>query len=229
MMIKEAGFSIIEILIVLTLIVIMSGVTLFYLNSHQRLYKADDQSLLIADILQEARQRALTQRETIRVEIDITDSIVRLIDENKPTTADDDRLLRQLSLKPETEVKIQHRSSEINENPPEPIPVPSAQFQQSVYTSSSNHRVGTFRFQSNGTVTNAGNNAIANGAVMTSATLHLWTPKPSDPDQFEVARALTIIGSTGSVRLWEYDPKLTQANKWKDSRRTGSYGGSSSQ
>ncbi len=83
------GFSLIELLIVLTLIMIMSGVSFFYFNTYQRLYKPDDQSLQIVDILQEARQHALTQRETIRVEVDITVNVVRLIDENTPITAND--------------------------------------------------------------------------------------------------------------------------------------------
>lgn len=220
-----AGFSVIELLIVLTVIALMSSFAVFYFNSHQRLYRADDQSLIIADILQEARQRSLTQRETLRVEIDKTDNIIRLIDENKPTTADDDQLLRQTALKPETELVMLQRASEISENPPEPTPVPSVQFKQSVYPASHNHNVSTFRFLSNGTVTDAGNDAIGGGAVTIGATIHVWTPKPTDPTIFEVARAITVIGSTGTVRLWEYDRSLSQTNKWKDSRRTGNYGG----
>ena len=222
---SESGFSLVELLIVISCILLMSGFAVFYMNSHQRLYKADDQALTITDILQEARQRSLTQRETIRVEIDKTDNIVRLIDENEPDSSNDDRLLRQITLKPETELVMLERPSEISVNPPEPLPVPTAQFQQSVYTPSHNHNVCTFRFRSNGTVTNAGNNSTGGGAGDGGATIHIWTPKISDPQKFELARAITVIGSTGSIRLWEYDRNLTQANKWKDSRRTGSYGG----
>src|ERR1044072_9714123 len=91
----ESGFSIVELLIVLLISSIMLAITGYYFVNHQKLYKPDDQALKIVDILQEARQRALTQRETVRVEIDLTDSIVRLVDENTPTTETDDREVRR--------------------------------------------------------------------------------------------------------------------------------------
>ncbi len=94
----QNGFSLVEILIVLTLIVLVGVSATYYLSGHQKLYKPDDQTLLIADILQEARQRSLTQRETLRVEIDLTENQIRLIDENSVTTSDDDEVLKTLSL-----------------------------------------------------------------------------------------------------------------------------------
>lgn len=227
------GFSLIELLVVLMLIMILSGVSFFYMNSYQRLYKPDDQSLQIVDILQEARQRSLTQRGTFRVEVDITANVVRLIDEgsgderarNIPPTVNNDSIIRQVSLLSNTEVRVDTRPDNIVYNPPEELPAPSALFRQSTYRFSPNNQVCTMRFLSGGTVVDAGNDNVGNGAVMRGVTLHVWSPTRNNPNVSEVARAITVIGSTGSIRLWEFNPASEEANKWQDSRRTGGLGG----
>lgn len=220
----ESGFSMIELLIVLVISSIMIAITGFYFYNHQKLYKPDDQALKIVDILQEARQRSLTQRECVRVEIDLTDNTVRLIDENTPSTAADDREIRRTTLLPQTDVKIQQRPDDISYNPPENLPAPSAVFTPSIYPPSTTHNVCTLRFQSTGTVVNAGTNATGSGAVITGMTLHIWSPKTSNPNEADIARAITVIGSTASIRMWEFDRTSTDANKWQDSRRTSAYG-----
>src|SRR5262245_48555700 len=69
---REAGFSLIELLTVVLVIFALGGLSLFYLVGHQKAYKPDDESLLITDVLQEARQRSLTERRTMRVEINLS-------------------------------------------------------------------------------------------------------------------------------------------------------------
>lgn len=222
---KQKGFSIIELIIVLAVLMVLVGVSFFYLSAHQKLYKPDDQSLIIIDFLQEARQRSLTQRETLRVEIDTTDNVIRLIDENASDTETDDNVLKENFLYFPNDVRMDRRPLEIENNPPEPLPVSNAAFSPSVYPPSGTNTVCTFRFQSNGTVVDAGNNATGNNASVAGATLHIWQPDVTNNNQSTIARAITIIGSTGSIRLWEYDRASTQANKWRDSRRIGGYGG----
>lgn len=222
--IYAAGFSIIELLIVLVIFTVMIAVSSFYFLSHQKMYKPDDQSLKFVDMLHEARQRSLTQRETMRVEVDLTDNIIRLIDENTTLTADDDREIRRVPILPQTEVKISNRPSNILYNPPEPLPAPNAVFLPSVYPSSATHNVCTIRFQSNGTVVNSGTNATGNGATVTGLTLHIWSPKKNNASESDIARSITIIGSTGSIRLWEWDINSTDPNKWQDSRRASAFG-----
>jgi prepilin-type N-terminal cleavage/methylation domain-containing protein len=221
------GFSLVELLIVLTVITILLGISMFYLSGHERLLRPDEQALKIIDVFQEARQRSLTQRETMRVEIDLTDNLVRLIDENLPNTADDDRLVKSVVLIPQAEVKLNSRPPDISTNPTEIMPIPIAQFRPSVYPASVAHNVCTFRFQRNGTVVNEGTDAIGSNATTTGLTLFIWSPKPHNSSQSEIARAITVIGATGSVRFWEYNRNLTDANKWKDSRRMSIYGGQS--
>jgi len=105
------------------------------------------------------------------------------------------------------------------------LPAPLAVFKPSVYPSSISQNVCTLRFRSDGTVVDAGNNATGTGAVMTGATIPVWSPKGTTSES-TIARAITVIGSTGTIRLWEFDTNLTGTNKWKDSRRYGTYGGS---
>lgn len=219
------GFSIVELLVVLALVGILSVASLFYFLGHRRLYRPDEQALRIVDALQEARQRSLTQRETIRVEIDLTDRLVRLIDENSPTTAEDDQVIRSSVLFPASEVRTGVRPPDIGTSPEESMPVPFADFRPSIYPMSATHTVCTLRFLRNGTVVNQGADAIGTNATAIGATVFLWTPKQHAENESEIARAITIIGATGAIRSWEYDRSLSTPNKWKDSRRSGSYGG----
>ena len=120
----QSGFSLIELLTVVALMMIATGVAYYYLSAHQDLYKADEQALIISDVFQEARQRSLTQRETIRVEIDLTDNIVRLYDENSPSTVNDDTEIRSISLLNSADVRIDERPGQISVNPRRGIPRP---------------------------------------------------------------------------------------------------------
>lgn len=205
----------------------MSGITAYYLLSTQRLYKPDEQALKIIDIFQEARQRSLTQRETMRVEIDLTENVIRLIDENTSSVSTDDLEIRNFFLLPSEDVRLDQRPGQIDYNPPEEFPVPSAQFRQSNYPRSLLHNVCTLRFLSNGTVVDQGTNDIGENAVNTGTTLHIWSPNKENNDNSDIARAVTIVGSTGSIRLWEHDKQLSHTNKWKDTRRTSVFGGQS--
>lgn len=221
----NSGFSLIELLVVLTVASVLIGISLFYFQGHRKLYRPDETALLIADALQEARQRSLTQRETIRVEIDRTAKAVRVIDENQPNLADDDKIIKLLTLPEPAVVTVGQPPLNITLNPPEPLPVPNAVFLPSVHPFSVGNDVCTIRFMRDGTVTNAGSNSIGSGAVVTGVTIHIWSPQASNPANADIARAITVIGSSGVVRGWEWDWSLTATNKWKDSRRAGSLGG----
>lgn len=215
----QRGFSLIEILVALTLVSMVGVSASYYFANHKKLFKADDQTLQIMDILQEARQRALTQKETMRVEIDLVENHVRLIDENGVASADDDQVLKTSPIYFPNEVRTDIRPLNIAYAPPEPLPVPPVAFSPSVYPSSATHHAATLRFLSNGTVANAGNNAVGSGAIVTGASIYVWQPSANNPNESSQARSITVIGSTGAIRLWEFDPNFPQPNKWKDSRR----------
>lgn len=221
---SEKGVSIFELLIVIIIGTIMATFSIFYFSGHSRLFKPDEESLKLIDLLQEARQRSLTQRETIRVEIDVTDNVARLIDENTAATQDDDKKIREITLFTSANVKLDSQPPDIT-TAPEVVPAqPIADFKQSIYPPSVTHRVVTFRFMKDGTVYDAGTNPVGANANLTGATMYIWSPKLNSTTVSEFARAITIVGTTGSIKMWEYDRALTTANKWKDSRRTGVYG-----
>jgi prepilin-type N-terminal cleavage/methylation domain-containing protein len=219
----ESGFSLLELLVVLVVLAIFVTISMFYYDGHRKLYRPDEQTLLITDIMQEAHQRSLTQRETMRVEINATDKMITLFDENVPNTPDDDSVVRAMSLPDPLSVTIGPRPGNITYNPEEPLPVPTAVFLPSVYTPSFGDSVCTLRFTRSGTVENAGNNSIATGATVTGSTVHIWSPVSGDPNTGDIVRAITIIGSSGTIRAWEFDEASEAANKWKDSRRAGTY------
>ncbi|HLA94556.1 MAG TPA: prepilin-type N-terminal cleavage/methylation domain-containing protein, partial [Pyrinomonadaceae bacterium] len=78
---SERGFSVIEILIVVAIITIMSAVAIPYVYSYRKLYKSEEQSLKVIDLMREANQMALNRRRTIRLELDMTRNAILLIDE----------------------------------------------------------------------------------------------------------------------------------------------------
>ncbi len=221
----EAGFSVVELLVVVGIILVMAAITIFYATAHKKAYQPDEEALQIADILQEARQRALTQRRPMRVEINLSNNTVKLYDENRDqTTATDDVLLRGLTLYSTANVKIYTNPTEASYTPPETMPVPAAVFKASVYPASISQTVCTIRFLANGQAVDAGTNAIGSGAVPTGVTLYVWSPNQNTPTQADILRSVTVLGPTGVIRLWEFDHTSTATNKWKDSRRSTSYG-----
>lgn len=224
---NDSGFSVIEILVVVAIVGVLSGMAIFYATNHKKAYQPDDQALILADMLQEARQRALTQRRTMRVEINLATNSAKLYDENSnAASASDDVVIKAMNLFAPTSVKVDTRPSQIAYNPAETLPVPNAVFKSSVYPPSISQSVCTIRFLANGSAVDAGTNAVGAGAVPTGVTVHIWAPRKADPTQSDIARSITILGATGVIRLWEFDPSSAASNKWKDSRRSSSYGAS---
>lgn len=222
---NRAGFSIVELLVVISIIAVLSTVALFYASAHKKLYQPDDQALQLADMLQEARQRALTQRRVMRVEINLTTNTAKLYDENtNATSSSDDSMIKAMNLFSTNNVRVDTRPSEISYNPAESLPVPNAVFKSSVYTPSAAQNVCTIRFLPNGSAVDAGTNATGTGAVATGVTLHIWSPNKTDNTKSDISRSITVLGATGVIRLWEFDHNSTASNKWKDSRRSSSYG-----
>lgn len=226
----QAGFSLLELLIVMIIIAIMSSIAVMYLYAYQKPYRPIDQSLRITDLMQEAKQRALTQRESIRVEYNQTTKLLRIIDENTPVTANDDTVVRSLVLKDDNEVRMGPRPSNITVAPPEPMTIPTATLAPSVYNggpgnslSSMGNNVWTIRFQSDGRVLDAGTNATGSNANINSSMLYIWQPKTSNPNESTISLGLSIVGTTGAMRLWEWDPSEPGTNKWQNSRRTSNW------
>jgi prepilin-type N-terminal cleavage/methylation domain-containing protein len=202
------GFSLLELIIVMVIMMILAGVTVFALRGNKESYKTDDQALQILDFLQEARFRALSQREIMRVEINRVTNQVRIIDENSPLVADDDTVVRTLLIAVDSDVKLSSRPTTVTTNPPSLLSCPDVVFAPSLHPTSQAQSVATFRFNLLGQVLNAGVNDTGQNAVMTSSTLFLWPPNPTNPSipaQPGLVRAITILGTTGAMQLWKYN------------------------
>lgn len=217
---SESGFSLAELIVVMGLTVVMTSVSLYYFYYHQKLYKPDEQAASFIDMLQEARQRALTQKVTMRVELDLTDNVARLINEGDATISTDDKIVRQFGLQSSKDVVVEKKPNNINSNPIEPSPVDQIVFASaSTHPLSLNHKVATLRFRKDGTVTDAGTNALGAGANITGATVFVWQPDKANANNSTITRAITVIGGSGAIRLWNHYPNLAANVSWKDSRK----------
>lgn len=204
--IKSAeGFSLVELMIVLIIIAILSSIAVMSL-SYDKLYDTDKQAIQIVDLLQEARQRSLSQRNTMRVEINSTKNSIRLIDEKKPDDSADDVSIKAVAYR-NNGVFIGTLPSNMSDNPAELSPVPPITFTTSNHPLSLGDRAATLRFLRNGTVHNAGTNSVGAGSIATGATVYIWSKYPNDnstnPTVGQIFRAITVLGTTGSSKLWK--------------------------
>jgi type II secretory pathway pseudopilin PulG len=217
---KEEGFSIIELCCVMAVILVLSAVSLFYLSANKKLYAADDQALLLSDMLQEAKQKAFTQKEVMRVEINQTTKRIRLIEENLPnavplTAVADDRVVREIPFYGSEIVRLETNPTNVNTLPADVTPTPQAVFTNSTYPSSLGNSVCTIRFLRSGIVTNGGALADASDAVPTGLTIHIWKPATPNSTTAIVEKAITVGSGTGTVRLWNYN---MGNNTWVNAR-----------
>jgi prepilin-type N-terminal cleavage/methylation domain-containing protein len=217
---KEKGFSIIELCCVMAIILVLSSVSLFYLSSNKKLYAADDQALLLSDILQEAKQKAFTQKEIMRVEINQTTKRIRLIEENLPnalpaTAVADDRVVKEIPFYGSEVVRLETNPTNVTTLPVDVTPTPQAVFVNSTYPSSLGNSVCTIRFLRSGIVTNGGTLPDASDAVPTGLTIHIWKPTTPVSTTAIVGKAITIGSGTGTVRLWNYN---MSNNTWVNAR-----------
>ncbi|HEY0547861.1 MAG TPA: prepilin-type N-terminal cleavage/methylation domain-containing protein [Pyrinomonadaceae bacterium] len=189
-----AGHTLIEIMIVLAIMGIMLSIALFGMLGHKAAYKADDETLRIINVLREASQLALTQRQPMRVELDATNKTIKIFDENLPG-AGDDQLKRIVYLE---------STSTIREDvAPTGVTAPSPPNYTAATFAGTNPKVWTIWFRRDGTVTDNASPPIPN-----SSTLYIWQPDPTNTNQAKnkkQVRAITVFGGTGVIRLWKHN------------------------
>ena len=200
-----SGFSLTELTIVLVIVSILTAISLPYILNYTRLYKSEDQSLVIMDLMREASQLALTRRRTIRFEIDRTANRILIIDGKGPGFADDTEI-KAIPIEPASEIRMdQIPMGATRPNPPN--------YNDVVF---GNDTIGHLRggtpvigntvwqiaFLRDGTAVNAANNASF------SATLYVWAPlTPSNPAPRNIkeVRAITLFGGSGAVQYWKHN------------------------
>jgi prepilin-type N-terminal cleavage/methylation domain-containing protein len=207
----ERGHTLIELLIVVSVITIISAYAIFSFNAHKKAFKTDDEALRILNFMQEAGQRSLMLRRVMRLEIDYTDNAIRIIDENGSGT---DFIYREEQLLDLSDVRYVKTTTSSNgapatvspvgtvSAPPAPSSYSAATFATSTHTLSLGDTVCVLRFQSDGSV-------LDQGGSVTSATLYLWEPLSTTSlntvKNNNYVRAITVFGGTGAVRFWKYN------------------------
>jgi len=195
---RQGGFSIVELLAVIAIIAIMIAIALPSIFSGRRIYAVDDASNQLVDILQFAQQRALGERQVMRVEIvpgtSTTRGTIQVIDQNTLTGGVGDDLVIRNELLPE------NKDTTLNTDPAL-FPLPPLPFNFNHWTWPSGRMV--VFFMPDGLVMNTAN-------VPQSLTLTMYVPLPSGQPDLSLTRAVTMFGPTGSVRSWQFNPATNQ-------------------
>jgi Tfp pilus assembly protein FimT len=202
--VKEAGFSVLELVIAFAVIIIMSALTIYSFANHKNAYKTDDAAMVVVSFMRQASQRALTQRQPQRLEINLTDNTIQLIDENTSSSGTtDDVVVKSQTLELMGEIRAAGDGSTTRPSFPTNITQPTApaepNYTPAAFTKVSNKWVWSARYMSDGRVVDGSGNLI-------SATLSFWTPN-TNVNQYKPAtavRAITFFGPTGSTKLWAY-------------------------
>jgi type II secretory pathway pseudopilin PulG len=199
---SELGLSMIEIVIVLGIIGVLTAISVPYIINYQKVYKSEDQALKMIDIMQEANQLAITRRRTMRVEIDLTDNAILLIDENGSVSG---TLIKKVPLELPKDVRTDMiPSGVVKPNPPN---YTDAVFATDLVghlvgsTTVINHNVSYARFKSDGSVVNSAN-------VPVSVNIYSWppvTPGSTTARNNGEIRAITLFGGSGALRYWKYN------------------------
>lgn len=194
---SQKGFSLIELLLVIMMIAILVAVSVMSFASTRK-YDADNQALELVDLLNQARQSALNQRRVFRVEINKTKRQVSLINENDFNTADDDRIVKFITLR--KGVFVNEVPSNVAAAPTASTPIPILDFVSSGYPLSSGEEKVTLRFARNGRVLDTGSDSIGTGSLMRGATIYVYTNREGT-DTPEIIRAVTVTQTSGSTSI----------------------------
>jgi prepilin-type N-terminal cleavage/methylation domain-containing protein len=184
---SEAGFSMIELLIVFAITAILTAITIFSLRSSERSYAPDDEATQILSYFREAHQRALAQRQTQRVTIDRNALVIRLMDEGLLPGGDEVEIIRG-KLNGTVSMQQPTVNSVMIPTPPGPYNYNPAPFANGVCQ---------FRFRADGSVVDPAGNSI-------SATL-FFTPLDMNNQSANLVRGVTLFGPSGSTRTCKYD------------------------
>jgi prepilin-type N-terminal cleavage/methylation domain-containing protein len=199
---RQTGFSVIELLVVLAVVAIMVGISIPYLLNYRKLYRSDDQAIKMMDLMREAGQLALTRRRTMRLEIDLTDNALLIIDENGAAA---DTLVKMIPLDKPADVRVDVIPNGVTK--PNPPNYANAAFaadgtgHMSGATSVTGHNVWAARFQRDGSVVNAAD-------VPISVNLYIWPPASAGsltPRNRKEIRAITMFGGSGAMRFWKHN------------------------
>lgn len=183
---RGEGYSVIELLVVVALIITMTAITVFTLGHSRRSYRPDDAAAQVVNFLRDAYGRALSQRQTMSVSIDLDNQTITLIDENRLPLGDE-IVIRRTPLIDQVSLSQPTVGAAPVGLPPGPYSYPSAVYAGNVWEA---------RFRSDGSVVDTAGNTL-------SSTLFFSPINLTDNDS-NLIRAVTLFGPSGSIRLWRF-------------------------
>jgi len=209
---SQSGFSMVELIIVIVVLVILSTVAIVSFWSTRK-YSADDQAKKLIDVFDEARQKALNQRKTFRVEINRTKKEIRLIDEGPDINpvATDDVVLKRVAIS--SQVTIGAAPTNVSGAPTATSPIPVPTYSNSTYPLSSGDEKITLRFKRNGQVVDAGTDNIGTGSLMSGATIYVYSNNQTTTTA-DVIRAVIVLGTTGDTSLYKCQFTSSTCSNW---------------
>ena len=203
---KEAGHSVVETMMVLTIAAILTSVAVPQMLSARRLLRASSMAREIATQLRFARQQAMTQRQAFTFQYDNSTKTVKIFDHNNTNNANAGCNLSGVQVLstsgyPNTActtivttvpVATGTFASELTYGIPSGISNTTLD-DGNTLTALSGSGIVNITFQPDGTV-------IDNTGSFTTATLFFYNNQV--PTQ--TASAISILGSAGRIKIWRY-------------------------
>lgn len=208
---SQKGFSLIEVLLVLMILSIFIALAIPSFRSARK-FNADDQAMLMVDIFDEARQSAMNQRKTFRVEINKTKNQVTLINEKGSASTTDDEVVKQIQNK--SFVKVGEIPNNILNAPTTTSPIPVLSPVTSNYPLSSGDEKITLRFAKNGLVMDTGTNNTGNGSIPRGATIYVFSNKEGTATP-EIIRAVTVLQTSGDSSILKCTFNNGRCGNWR--------------
>lgn len=182
----DDGFSVVELLVIFAIVVILTAAAVFSLAPQRRAYGPDDTAAQVTNFLRDAYQRALSQRQTMKVQIDKSTMLMKIIDENTLPVGDEIEV-RRAQLNPEISVIQPTVGGSALSAPASPYNYPVAAYLGNVWVA---------RFRSDGSVVDAAGNILS--------TTIFFSPVSMKTNETNLIRAVTVFGPSGSIRFWRY-------------------------
>ncbi|MEW6129468.1 MAG: prepilin-type N-terminal cleavage/methylation domain-containing protein [Acidobacteriota bacterium] len=195
----ERGFSMIELMVVVSIIIILTTAAVIGFRGNKRAYAAEDEAQKILSFFREAHQRALAQRQAQRITIDRANNLIRLADMGMLPGGDEVIINRGVL---NAEVTLERPTVGGN-----PLTLPNAPYN---YPSANFDINGTLDiyFLADGSVTNTAGYASSSPAPISFTLFFSPTPgtapSPEQPTG-NLIRAVTLFGPTASAKVWRFD------------------------
>ncbi|MGH9760514.1 MAG: pilus assembly FimT family protein [Blastocatellia bacterium] len=195
----DSGFSLIELMIVITMIGILTGIAIIAFSASKNAYAADDQANAVVNYFRDASSRAIADHHSYRVVINLNTKTITEINENSIATGNtdtdtltgDDTLVKQEPLRQDVAIGL----------PTGMITVPPGNYPAATFTGN----VWCGHFQSNGSVTSSMGTLFTTSPALVTCSFVFQSTISNNNNQKTLIRAVTLAGATSTVRFWLYN------------------------